>query len=135
MTKNYDLPHEEQQKLERVMQALRNVPEVGQPFDQQHADTHLDAEALLADVITMFRMGQLIRNQDDTPLVDAKNRSLPREQVAEIAQDNARASGMGKGGCILADRRSWFLPAQAEAGIISVVATGEGRSGGRGHLS
>jgi len=97
MTKNYDLPHEEQQKLERVMQALRNVPEVGQPFDQQHADTHLDAEALLADVITMFRMGQLIRNQDDTPLVDAKNRSLPREQVAEIAQDNARASGMGNG--------------------------------------
>jgi len=42
-------------------------------------------------------MGQLIRNQDDTPLVDAKNRSLPREQVAEIAQDNARASGMGNG--------------------------------------
>ena len=38
MSKNYDLPWEVQEKLESVLSKLRNVPEVGQVWDQQHAD-------------------------------------------------------------------------------------------------
>lgn len=61
--KNYDLPHEVQEKLESVLAKLRNVPIVGQVYDQQHADTHLAADIELCEVIRMFKNGELAWNE------------------------------------------------------------------------
>lgn len=59
MSKNYDLPWEVQEKLESVLSKLRNVPEVGQVWDQQHADTHMAADIELREVIKQFEDGEL----------------------------------------------------------------------------
>ena len=61
--KNYDLPHEVQEKLESVLAKLRNVPVVGQVYDQQHADTHLAADQELCEVIQLFKNGELTWNE------------------------------------------------------------------------
>lgn len=61
--KNYDLPHEVQEKLESVLAKLRNVPVVGQVYDQQHSDTHLSADQELCEVIQLFKNGELTWNE------------------------------------------------------------------------
>ena len=65
MSKNYDLPHELEDKLKSVLSALYNVPVVGQKYDQQHADCHLKATLDLKEVIAEFEKGNLIYNQDE----------------------------------------------------------------------
>ena len=51
MSKNYDLPFRAIQKINKVKEALLNVPQVGEVYDQQHSDTHMQAAQLATEAI------------------------------------------------------------------------------------
>jgi hypothetical protein len=40
--------------LAKAREALRNVPEVGQRFDQQHSDTHMQADLSISDLLAQL---------------------------------------------------------------------------------
>lgn len=51
MSGNYDVDHELKAAIEEALEALKNVPPVGEVFDQHHSDTHLRAQLRLQDAL------------------------------------------------------------------------------------
>ncbi len=51
MSGNYDVDHELKAAVEQALQALQNVPQVGEVYDQQHSDTHLRAQLRLEQAV------------------------------------------------------------------------------------
>lgn len=40
MSGNYNIDHELEAAINEALEALQNVPQVGETYDQQHSDTH-----------------------------------------------------------------------------------------------
>lgn len=51
MSGSYDVDHELKAAIEQAVEALKNVPTVGEVYDQQHSDTHLRAQLRLEDAL------------------------------------------------------------------------------------
>jgi hypothetical protein len=51
MSKCYDEDHETIKAIVRAIEALYNVPVVGDTYDQQHSDTHMNAVLSLTSAL------------------------------------------------------------------------------------
>ena len=47
-------------KLKNILSALRNVPVVGEVYDQQHSDVQLAADVELCEIIEQFENGECL---------------------------------------------------------------------------
>jgi hypothetical protein len=50
LMKNTDI----RERLEKVLSQLRNVPIVGEIYDQNHSDSHLSADVELCEIIKLL---------------------------------------------------------------------------------
>jgi hypothetical protein len=55
MSKCYDEDHETIKAVAQAIEALYNVPEVGDIYDQQHSDTHMRAVLSLTDALKRLK--------------------------------------------------------------------------------